>query len=293
MDVVSGGGGPRKRGRDSGKGVATWPTQGTEIELVTAGGSWDGPTRSFRGVGRASRNRPLRADGENAQPLASVTRRSRVGRRVPAAMTARWPRPASRLMASEKPQAEDLTCDAILRALWPQSDTSAPRSPRPAGASCSVQCITDPSRDSSRLEAPPKPVPTAHGHEWHRPPTPATSCHSASPAACVGGGGGDPDLGPRDTEPYPAVAAADAQSLCPLLLLARPCDRPPPVPAREPSHVLISGHASSARCEGVCPLSIGAPRPGCAATALPSLSASQPGFSSAFILQLELTFDVT
>lgn len=205
MDVVSGGGGPRKWGRDSGKGVATWPTQGTEIELVTAGGSWDGPTRSFRRVGRASRNRPSRADGESTQPLASVTRRSRVGRRVPAAMTARWPRPASRLMASEKPQAEDLTCDAILRALWPQSDTSAPRSPRPAGASCSVQCITDPSRDSSRLEPPPKPVPTAHGHERHHPPTPATSCHSASPAACVRGGGGDPDLGPQDSEPYRAV----------------------------------------------------------------------------------------
>lgn len=73
-----------------------------------------------------------------------------------------------------------------------------PSFPRPSGAPCSVQPVTDPSRDSSRLEPPPKPVPTPHGHDWHCCPTPATSCHSASSAACLWGEGrGDLTLVPE------------------------------------------------------------------------------------------------
>lgn len=110
-----------------------------------------------------------------------------------------------------------------------------PSFPRPSGAPCSVQPVTDPSRDSSRLEPPPKPVPTPHGHDWHCCPTPATSCHSASSAACLWGEGrGDPDLGPRDSGPYRDVVVAVTQWLRPLLLLARPCDWLLLVPARSP-----------------------------------------------------------
>lgn len=118
-------------GRGSGKGVATWPTQGTETELVPAGGRWDGPTGSFRGVWRASRSRPPRADRENTQPRAPVTRRSRVGRCVTTAVMARWLCLAPCLVVSEKPWARDLTREAVLRALWAHSDTSTPRSPGP------------------------------------------------------------------------------------------------------------------------------------------------------------------
>lgn len=222
-------------GRGSGKGVATWPTQGTETELVPAGGRWDGPTGSFRGVWRASRSRPPRADRENTQPWALLTRRSRVGRCVTAAVTARWLCPASCLVVSEKPWARDLTREAVLRALWAHSDTSAPRSPGPLAPRVQSSPLLTLHGTAAAWNLPRSQCPRPTAMTGIVALTPATSCHSASSAACLWGEGrGDPDLGPRDSGPYRDVVVAVTQWLRPLLLLARPCDWLLLVPARSP-----------------------------------------------------------
>lgn len=252
-------------GRGSGKGVATWPTQGTETELVPAGGRWDGPTGSFRGVWRASRSRPPRADRENTQPRAPVTRRSRVGRCVTAAVMARWLCPASCLVVSEKPWARDLTREAVLRALWAHSDTSTPRSPGPLAPRVQSSPLLTLHGTAATWNLPRSqcPCPTAMTGIVARPrPLPATPPPRL--LACGGRGGVTQPWSPRlwallgrgrCCHPVAPSTAAPCKAL--RLAPSHPC------PESSSSHMPMSAHTSSTRrarcshrstcCEVFCP----------------------------------------